>query len=734
MDFNFRFALDVRALTQPAGQGAEALQKLARALGGAKTALDRFEGAAGGISSKIQKMERATAAASVGIEKIAASAASAVRARQREESNYSRWWERELSKQEKSTERAAAAKLRAEERAAATQARLLDREGSKAAAAAARAVRTRERQEASYSRFWERELTKQEKASARTEAAKVKAAERESRRWAKEWETTFAKVGKLAEKAQHKPWFGGEKSLGGLFRGRLDNKVSGMATGATDWLLGLPGMALGAGKSAVLGGVAASGAGAAYIGKQIFDSAKFRENSQRRFSAILGSDAAARDEVRYGFKTAEKTEFDPSIVLGGSAQLANNYKNATQRREILGSILDFASVTGSGNEGLESAVRAVSQIASKGKLQQEELTGQLGEMGLNTGEVYKRLAPMLGIKGGTEAQQRTNVIAAITGGKVTGEQGVSAITATMRAMAGGGPAGSYAEKSSDTITGQVSNIQSGFSTLFGLADVSQWDAVKNVKAGLGGVATIFSSESEAGQGLIKVIEGMTESFNPLIKEITADIDSFSKMLAGSSGGVSLFADGIAGVAHLLYEAAKVVGIVTYAIVGLGGIIYRVISTSMEFISQWDGAIDTIKEKLGLGGSDDAAEGSGQRPAGSKYFAGNLNTGEYDANPAPSYASGGVVPGKYGEETVIRAHGGEVVSGLRGEFMNRMGGARPAAQSAGQSIVLNGGVHFHIDGSGKNGEQVSEEACMHFMRWIGQQVRSPGAGSLPGGGR
>lgn len=37
-------------------------------------------------------------------------------------------------------------------------------------------------------------------------------------------------------------------------------------------------------------------------------------------------------------------------------------------------------------------------------------------------------------------------------------------------------------------------------------------------------------------------------------------------------------------------------------------------------------------------------------------------------PSPGFASGGIVPGAYGTPTPIMAHGGEIVSGLHGEFM------------------------------------------------------------------
>ena len=48
----------------------------------------------------------------------------------------------------------------------------------------------------------------------------------------------------------------------------------------------------------------------------------------------------------------------------------------------MGAVADFMTASGEGSEGLERSIKAINQIFAKGKLQQEELTGQLGELGL----------------------------------------------------------------------------------------------------------------------------------------------------------------------------------------------------------------------------------------------------------------------------------------------------------------------------------------------------------------
>ena len=62
--------------------------------------------------------------------------------------------------------------------------------------------------------------------------------------------------------------------------------------------------------------------------------------------------------------------------------VVDQLQNADVRRYVMGAVADFATASGEGSEGLERSIKAINQIFAKGKLQQEELTGQLGELGL----------------------------------------------------------------------------------------------------------------------------------------------------------------------------------------------------------------------------------------------------------------------------------------------------------------------------------------------------------------
>ena len=227
---------------------------------------------------------------------------------------------------------------------------------------------------------------------------------------------------------------------------------------------------LGMAGGAVAGGVGLALGGAAAAGKQGLDTVQLIEGARMRLTASLGSTEAATKEIKDAFRIAEKTIFDPRQMVEAMSQLSTNFKALDMRRYVLGAVSDFATVSGKGEEGLKSAIIAINQIVAKGKLQQEELTGQLGELGLPARKVYEQLAVILQVKGKDDQERTDKVIKMITAGKVGSDAAVQAITQVMRDQAGGGAAGAFSIKNAGSLEGQISNLKSGFSTLFAMAD------------------------------------------------------------------------------------------------------------------------------------------------------------------------------------------------------------------------------------------------------------------------
>lgn len=308
----------------------------------------------------------------------------------------------------------------------------------------------------------------------------------------------------------------------------------------------LAGMA-GGGIKGVLAGVGAAGL---LAGKEGLETAQLIENARMRLRVQLGSAEAANAEIKDAYRIAEKTIFDPEQVLDALTKLSTNFKNADVRRYIMGAVSDFATASGEGSEGMERSIKAINQIFAKGKLQQEELTGQLGELGLPAREVYAQLATILDIKEKDEQKRTDKVIKLITAGGVNATAGIQAITTVMRNLAGGGAAGEFAVKSADTLSGMISNIKGGLKTLFAVSDIDQWPALVSLKDLLRDVAGFFSVDSVAGKEFVASLQrGIKADLMPVVDRIrkgfaalTSDPGKLDTLVRGVTRIVGWMAD------------------------------------------------------------------------------------------------------------------------------------------------------------------------------------------------
>jgi len=260
----------------------------------------------------------------------------------------------------------------------------------------------------------------------------------------------------------------------------------------------------------VAGGIGAAALGAAaYVGEQAVDAVKLIESSRMRLTASLGSADRAAREMKDAFRIAEKTVFDPDEMVNAMAKLSTYFKDDETRRYVLGAISDFATQSGTGTEGLNRAIKAVSDVKSKGTLQAEELKNQLGDLGLSATAVYNEVADILHLKGKTDEEKAKQVQALMKKAQVSADVGVQAITSAMRKQAGGGKAGEFSIKSAGTLEGQISNIRKGLLTLFAMADIDKWPAMDSLKKALGDIAGLFATDSKEGAKMMAAVKSYT---------------------------------------------------------------------------------------------------------------------------------------------------------------------------------------------------------------------------------
>lgn len=147
------------------------------------------------------------------------------------------------------------------------------------------------------------------------------------------------------------------------------------------------------------------------------------------FTNILGSEKAGQDMMDKLDAFARESPFDSSGVIANAQQMLAmgwNFNDADSFIDDMRVLGNAAASTGNMNQGLESIVRAMSQIKTKGKLSTEELN-QLAEAKI---PAKAMLAEMLGYGTGDEG------IAAMTKrlekGDIGSQEAIDALMAGMR--------------------------------------------------------------------------------------------------------------------------------------------------------------------------------------------------------------------------------------------------------------------------------------------------------------
>lgn len=124
--------------------------------------------------------------------------------------------------------------------------------------------------------------------------------------------------------------------------------------------------------------------GAINLANGALDAYKTKQKIQGQLGALVGNDAVLiRQEWEYLMATADRLGLSFTTIAGGYAKLGIAAKSAgmTQQetRFIFEQFAKAARVAGQSSEEFEGTLKAVEQMLSKGKIQAEELRGQLGD-------------------------------------------------------------------------------------------------------------------------------------------------------------------------------------------------------------------------------------------------------------------------------------------------------------------------------------------------------------------
>ncbi len=139
---------------------------------------------------------------------------------------------------------------------------------------------------------------------------------------------------------------------------------------------------LAAGAKAHAVGILAFGAAAAMAGKQVLDASLQMDRLNKAYATITGSSAAAQNQLDYVYDVTQQL----GLQFQGTAEAAKGFFAAgkdSALKEHLNGIFKSVSMAGSAlaltTDQMDGVFLALGQMISKGKVQAEELRGQLGE-------------------------------------------------------------------------------------------------------------------------------------------------------------------------------------------------------------------------------------------------------------------------------------------------------------------------------------------------------------------
>jgi len=143
------------------------------------------------------------------------------------------------------------------------------------------------------------------------------------------------------------------------------------------------------------------------MGRAVVTAGLDLERMNSAMKTVFGSQQAANSEMTFLRENANRLGLEFQALSSGYAKLAASAEGTTLAgqgvRDIFSSTTEAARALGLSNEEVEGTLRALSQMLSKGKVQAEELRGQLGErlpgafqdaaraMGVTTGQLDKML-------------------------------------------------------------------------------------------------------------------------------------------------------------------------------------------------------------------------------------------------------------------------------------------------------------------------------------------------------
>ncbi|GMV19464.1 MAG: hypothetical protein AMXMBFR56_76880 [Polyangiaceae bacterium] len=331
--------------------------------------------------------------------------------------------------------------------------------------------------------------------------------------------------------------------LMGIERGGLSSLIGGVALGgvAHSALMGIANAA----KSAAF---AVLELGAAFA-KGIVAAAAFMDQSLFAFKTLLKGTGAAKGELRRVIALAAELGLPVEDSIKQFQKLLAMQFKPDQAAEMLKLAADLRAV-GADAEGVQRALTAITQIKAKGRLQSEELVGQLAEAGVSTELVMAALSKQLGKTSG-------DVRKLLEAGKITADQGIEAIKAAVLTKVGSkklGQAG--AEAAMSTLTGMGDVFRARVTGIVFDMGERIGPTLKAVLGPIGKDILAFLDSPDAKAGINTIVSGIKS----LLGGIQAGWPMVKEFLGGFAEGLGRLKDMARGFSDMLGPALKAMGI------------------------------------------------------------------------------------------------------------------------------------------------------------------------------
>ena len=253
--------------------------------------------------------------------------------------------------------------------------------------------------------------------------------------------------------------------------------------------------------------------------------AMFAETTRRGYGYLLHSQAKGNAAFETASKLSRELGMDIKHVGQELQHMLAMQFTVGEATDLIKLSQDLQAI-GSSADQAKRALLAITQIKAKGKLQAEELVGQLAEAGVSTVLVYQSLAKQL-----SKTEQQVKDL--LGKGKITADMGIKAIkSAIMTKVGEKSPGEAAAGFMSSTLTGALQRLQTLPNQLFmRMADNIGPAALKRISATVATLTKQIESMDTSGfERFVTTAFNLFEAIAPLAKEM---LQGFGDEFAGA---------------------------------------------------------------------------------------------------------------------------------------------------------------------------------------------------------